>query len=227
MKFKFCGNIDCPDWLISEITLLTKISTIKLRIISNNLISCILNNGKTLQDLRKSIEEMKFSPDDSTIVISVLEFIFRNSSKFDVEDIVLNQELQQLGLPQENADSISKVFKNQKENLKNKLRDQIFSFTKVIDVKHKISYLLADDMYNFIADKNIDKEERDTDKDLKPLDTKIDLIFKLNSPNVNSISSSGDNCENNYHITTNKITLGKLIGDLEKSLELIKKYKNS
>ena len=220
MKFKFCGNIDCPDWLISEITLLTKITTIKLRIISNNLVTCILNNGKTLQELRKSLEEMKFSSDDASIVLSVLEFIFKNAAKYDTEDIVLNQELQQLGLPQENADSISKVFKTQKESLKNKLKDQIFSFLKIVDVKHKVSYLLADDMYQYISD-NAKNEKENEEKEVKPLDTKLDLIFKLINTGTNSIK------ESSYHISTNKITLGKMIGDLEKSLELIKKYKNS
>jgi len=222
MKFKFCGNLDCPDWLISEITLLTKISTIKLRIISNNLITSILNNGKTLQDLRKSLEEMKLSPDDASIVISVLEFIFKNASKYEVEEIVLNQELQQLGLPQENADSISKVFKNQRESLKNKLKDQIFSLPKVVDVKYKVSYLLADDMYNFQTNTDINVEERESEKEFKPLDTKIDLILKLGGE---STLNSNDNKE--YHVSTNKLTLDKMIGDLEKSLEIIKKYKNS
>lgn len=234
MKFKFCGNVDCPDWLISEITLLTKINTIKLRIISNNFITCILNNGKNLADLRKSLEEMKLNPDDASIVLSVLEFIFKNSAKFDIEDIVLNQELLQLGIPQENADSISKVFKNQKENLKNKLRDKIFCFNKVIDVEHKISYVLADHLYPYGQSftKQEEAVEETIEKDFKPLDTKIDMIFKLNN-NVNesiidshSISTIST-LSSNYHLSTNKITLNKMVSDLEKALELIKKYKNS
>jgi hypothetical protein len=57
---------------------------------------------------------MNFSVDEATIIISVIEFIIKNSTNFDLEDMVLNQELQQLGLPQKNADSISKVYKNKK-----------------------------------------------------------------------------------------------------------------
>ena len=111
MKFKFCGNMDCPEWLVSEIIYLTKITNIKIRIISNNLISCILNDGKNYFEIRKTLEEMNFSDDEANVVMSVLEFILKNAAKFDVEDLILNQELQQLGLPQENAESISKVFK--------------------------------------------------------------------------------------------------------------------
>ena len=61
MKFKFCGNMDCPEWLVSEIIYLTKITNIKIRIISNNLISCIINDGKNYSDIRKSLEDMNFS----------------------------------------------------------------------------------------------------------------------------------------------------------------------
>ena len=120
MRFKFCGNIDCPDWLITEITYLTKFTSVKLRIISNQICRFIINKGANIQDLKKILDEMNLNEQESKIVISVLDFIFRNSAKFDVEDIALSQELQQLGLPQENAESISKVFKNQKLKFKNK-----------------------------------------------------------------------------------------------------------
>jgi hypothetical protein len=103
--------MDCPEWLVSEIIYLTKFTNIKIRIISNNLINCFLNDGKNYSDIRKTLEEMNFSEEESNIILAVLEFILKNAAKFDVEDLILNQELQQLGLPQENADSISKVFK--------------------------------------------------------------------------------------------------------------------
>jgi len=247
MKFKFCGNIDCPEWLISEITLLTKISTIKLRIISNNLVNCILSNGKNLPDLKKALLEMKLNQEDSTIVISVLEFIFKNSAKFDTEDIILNQELQQLGLPQENADSVSKVYKTHKENLKNKLRDQIFTFSKIKDVEYKIAYVLSDSFTDFRVDEsrvgtstststNMEEQENRVGN-IKSIGSKVDLILNVEgglsnimgdkAASSHDLDNSNSNSSNQFHISTDKITLEKMIKDLEKSLELIKKYKNS
>jgi hypothetical protein len=209
MKFKFCGNIDCPEWIISEIIFLTKISTVKLRIICNHIVIYIINNGKNLKEIKKMLEEMNFTETDALIIISVLEFIIKNSAKFDVEDIILNQELQQLGLPQENADSISKVFKNSRENLKSLLKQDVFSMNKINQIDYKISYVLANNFTDFDVKNDNDVDDGEGDYKINNIDSvKINLCF-----------------DRKYHLTTDKEMLGKLINDLEKSAELIKKYK--
>ena len=213
MRFKFCGNIDCPDWLITEITYLTKFTSVKLRIISNQICRFIINKGSNIQDLKKILDEMNLNEQESKIVISVLDFIFRNSAKFDVEDIALNQELQQLGLPQENADSISKVFKNQKLKLREFLKGDIFSFNIINDVNFKNSYTLSDNYTNF---NYVNEKENELDEDnynIQSLEkTRINLCFNIQN-------------NKNYVISMDKDSLGKLIQDLEKCSEVIKKYK--
>ena len=213
MRFKFCGNIDCPDWLITEITYLTKFTSVKLRIISNQICKFIINKGSNIQDLKKILDEMNLNEQESKIVISVLDFIFRNSAKFDVEDIALNQELQQLGLPQENAESISKVFKNQKLKLREFLKNDIFSFNIINDVNFKNSYTLSDNYTNF---NYVNEKENELDEDnynIQSLEkTRINLCFSIQN-------------NKNYVISMDKDSLGKLIQDLEKCSEVIKKYK--
>ena len=213
MRFKFCGNIDCPDWLITEITYLTKFTSVKLRIISNQICKFIINKGSNIQDLKKILDEMNLNEQESKIVISVLDFIFRNSAKFDVEDIALNQELQQLGLPQENAESISKVFKNQKLKLREFLKGDIFSFNIINDVNFKNSYTLSDNYTNF---NYVNEKENELDEDnynIQSLEkTRVNLCFNIQN-------------NKNYVISMDKDSLGKLIQDLEKCSEVIKKYK--
>ena len=213
MRFKFCGNIDCPDWLITEITYLTKFTSVKLRIISNQICRFIINKGANIQDLKKILDEMNLNEQESKIVISVLDFIFRNSAKFDVEDIALSQELQQLGLPQENAESISKVFKNQKLKLREFLKNDIFSFNIINDVNFKNSYTLSDNYTNF---NYVNEKENELDEDnynIQSLEkTRINLCFNIQN-------------NKNYVISMDKDSLGKLIQDLEKCSEVIKKYK--
>jgi hypothetical protein len=33
MRFEFCGNSDCPEWVLAEISLINKMSVVKLKII--------------------------------------------------------------------------------------------------------------------------------------------------------------------------------------------------
>ena len=33
MRFDFCGNVDCPEWALAEVSLLNRISAIKLKLI--------------------------------------------------------------------------------------------------------------------------------------------------------------------------------------------------
>ena len=179
MKFKFCGNRDCPDWLITEIIFLTKISSVKLRILSNQICKFILNKGENINDIKKILLDLNLSEKEASIVISVLDFIFRNASKFDVDDNILNQELQQLGLPQEIAESISKVFKREKNKLREFLKFDVFSFNSINNIDYKFSYSLCNQFNNFdyINEKESEEinEENYTIKSLEKI--RINLNF--------------------------------------------------
>ena len=210
MKFKFCGNRDCPDWLITEIIFLTKISSVKLRILSNQICKFILNKGENINDIKKILLDLNLSEKEASIVISVLDFIFRNASKFDVDDNILNQELQQLGLPQEIAESISKVFKREKNKLREFLKFDVFSFNSINNIDYKFSYSLCNQFNNFdyINEKESEEinEENYTIKSLEKI--RINLNF-----------------DDNYKLNIDKEILGKLIQDLEQCSKSIKKFK--
>lgn len=214
MKFKFCGNIDCPDWLLSEIIYLTKISSVKLRILSNQACTYILTKGRNHPDLKKILEEMNFTSDEASIIISVLEFILKNAAKFDVDELALNQELLQLGLMQENADSISKVFKNQKIKLREKLKDSVQFFNTIKGIEYKMSYVLSNQYSNFELVNNKENENINEDNyQISNLEkTKVNLLFNLHNGK-------------DFHLIIDKEKLGQLINDLEKCSQSIKKYK--
>ena len=220
MKFKFCGNVDCPDWLITEIVYLSKITPVKLRILGNLICKYIMKEGDT-QKIKKMLEEMNLSSEEVTIVISSLCFIIKSSAKFGVDDMILSQELQQLGLPQDIADAISKVYKKNKDILRNYLKEDIFSFNKVSDVHYKTSYCLADKYNDFDCKNEKENEEINEDNyNINSLEkTEITLCFDLKDRN----KKEGENKK--YLINLNKETLGKLIQDLENYSNAIKKYK--
>ena len=215
MKFKFCGNSDCPDWLITEITYLTKITPVKLRILGNLICKHIMKEGD-LEKVNKILEEMNLSEEEIKIVISSLTFIIKSSGKFDVDDMMLSQELQQLGMPQDNADAIAKVYKKNKDALRVFLKDDIFSFNKITDVHFKTSYCIANKYNNFECVNEKESEEINEDNYNIGSMEKIDvtLCFDLKGNNLDK-----------YLVNMNKDTLGKLIQDLESYSKTIKKYK--
>ena len=218
MKLKFCGNVDCPDWLITEITYLTKITPVKLRILGNLICKYIMKEGDT-QKITKILEEMNLSPEEITIVISSLCFIIKSSGKFNVDDMMLSQELQQLGLPQDNADAISKVYKKNKDVLRAFLKEDIFSFNKINDVHFKTSYIIADKYNNFDCVNEKENEELNEDNyTINSLEkTEITLCLDLKGKNKNK----GEK----FLVSMNKEALGQLIQDLENYSSVIKKYK--
>ena len=218
MKFKFCGNVDCPDWLITEITYLTKITPVKLRILGNLICKYIMKEGDT-QKINKILEEMNLSSEEITIVISSLCFIIKSSAKFNVDDLMLSQELQQLGLPQDNADAISKVYKKNKEILRKYLKEDIFSFNKINDIHFKTSYCMADKYNNFDCTNEKENEAIEDNYIINSLEkAEITLCFDLKGKDK---KKDGDK----YLVNMDKETLGKLIQDLEHYSGVIKKYK--
>ena len=221
MKFKFCGNVDCPDWLITEIVYLSKITPVKLRILGNLICKYIMKEGDTVK-IKKILEEMNLTSEEITIVISSLCFIIKTSAKFNVDDMVLSQELQQLGLPQDTADAISKVYKKNKDILRGYLKEDIFSFNRVSDVHFKSSYCMADKYNDF--DCNNEKESEEITEDNYVINnlekTEITLCFDLKERNKKEVEEN-----KKYLVNMNKETLGKLIQDLENYSNAIKKYK--
>jgi len=218
MKFKFCGNVDCPDWLITEIIYLSKITPVKLRILGNLICKYIMKEGDT-QKINKILEEMNLTPEEITIVISSLCFIIKSSGKFNVDDLMLSQELQQLGLPQDNADAISKVYKKNKDILRNFLKEDIFSFNKINDVHYKTSYCIADKYNNFDYINEKENEAIEDNFIINSLEkTEITLCFDLKGKDKNKEGGK-------YLVNMDKETLGKLIQDLENYSSVIKKYK--
>lgn len=206
MKFKFCGGLDCPEWLISEIFYLNKINSVKLRIITSHIATIITNKSNDYSKIIKLLEEIDFSNKEIHIIIAIIHFILKYSSKFEVDSITLNQELQMLGIPQENIDSIVKVYKSNELKMRAVLIEDIFKFSELEDFKWKISIILASNSVSF--DKvTIEKLKEDEETKMKiennPFPKKVIINLK----------------NKNYEFS--KEMLGLMINEIEKGLNLI------
>lgn len=147
MKFTFCGGFDAPDWLLSEIATLSNISSVRVKLLCNEIILKL--HGKQINYSkidRLTSDIIEFSSSDIKAILSALHFILANAIRNAVDAEVLSAELQQLGLPKESANAIKRSYvKNQRSLFDSICNEQILSLTTV-DCAHmewNIDYILS------------------------------------------------------------------------------------
>ncbi|KAM3827975.1 COMM domain-containing protein 4 isoform 2-T2 [Vipera latastei] len=108
MRFRFCGDLDCPDWVLAEISTLAKISSVKLKLICAQVLRDVLGEGIDYDKILKLTSDARFEIGDVKATVAVLNFILSSAAKYNVDSESLSSELQQLGLPKVSClDSVS------------------------------------------------------------------------------------------------------------------------
>uniref|UniRef100_A0A8C0WT07 COMM domain-containing protein 4 n=1 Tax=Castor canadensis TaxID=51338 RepID=A0A8C0WT07_CASCN len=109
-RFRFCGDLDCPDWVLAEISTLAKISSVKLRLLCSQVLKELLGQGIDYEKILKLTADAKFESGDVKATVAVLSFILSSAAKHSVDGESLSSELQQLGLPKEHAASLCRCY---------------------------------------------------------------------------------------------------------------------
>eukprot|EP00899_Mesostigma_viride_P009524 jgi/Mesvir1/18573/Mv17082-RA.1 len=122
MKFHFCGGHDVPDWLLAEIFTLSKISSVRIKLLSMQAINNITEGSFEPAALEKFAADCKMGVDDVRACMAALRFIVSNATKFGVDDTTLKRELMQLGLPREHGDMLCRPYKDHRERMADRLR---------------------------------------------------------------------------------------------------------
>lgn len=72
-----------------------------------------------------------------------MHFIITNAAKYDVEDRVLIQEIQQLGLPKENSDTVAKQYRENKDALRDQMQKDSYRLSRLIACNWRVDHILA------------------------------------------------------------------------------------
>lgn len=101
MRFRFLGDLDAPDWILAEVAILSKMSSVRMKLLCRQIISQVLGRTPQHDKITKLTTSTRIQLDDRDIkaLLAALFFIFNNAGKNDVDPDILNRELQQLGLP--------------------------------------------------------------------------------------------------------------------------------
>ena len=129
MKFRFCGGRDCPDWLLAEITTISRLTSIKAKLVCMKVVQALIAIQKEHQipdpdKLTSLTADAKLSLADIQATVAALNFILTSAAKYDCDVESVISELQQLGLPKEHSSTIGKVFGDNKLALRERHKEQ-------------------------------------------------------------------------------------------------------
>ncbi|XP_045651117.1 COMM domain-containing protein 4 isoform X2 [Ursus americanus] len=119
-RFRFCGDLDCPDWVLAEISTLAKI----------------------YEKILKLTADARFESGDVKATVAVLSFILSSAAKHSVDGESLSSELQQLGLPKEHAASLCRCYEEKQSPLQEHLRACSLRVNRLAGVGWRVDYTL-------------------------------------------------------------------------------------
>lgn len=123
MKFRFCGDADVPDWILVEINTLSRLSSIKLKLLSQVVAQGIINPPISFEKAEKLFADSKLDNDhDLQACIACISYILTAATRFNIDSNILQSELLQLGLPREHSTAIKRVLDDQLPNLTEKFK---------------------------------------------------------------------------------------------------------
>uniref|UniRef100_A0A9L0TCZ7 COMM domain containing 4 n=2 Tax=Equus TaxID=9789 RepID=A0A9L0TCZ7_HORSE len=143
MRFRFCGDLDCPDWVLAEISTLAKISSVKLRLLCSQVLKELLGQGIDYEKILKLTADARFDSGDVKATVAVLSFILSSAAKHSVDGESLSSELQQLGLPKEHAASLCRCYEEKQSPLQEHLRASSLRVNRLAGVGWRVDYTLS------------------------------------------------------------------------------------
>ncbi|XP_032683679.1 COMM domain-containing protein 4 [Odontomachus brunneus] len=109
MKFRFLGDGDCPDWLLAEINTLSRMTSIKMKILGQTVAKYLTEGELNEEKVKKITQDANLDIGDAKAMVAALELIFTSSARYSVSAADLNSELQQLGLPREHSTAVARL----------------------------------------------------------------------------------------------------------------------
>ncbi len=209
MKFEFCGGIDCPEWVLSEVALLNKITAIKLRMILNQIFKKIISLPYEEDKLIKLCKDCKLNPQDTQCLLALIQFILTSAGRFGISEQNFQKELLQMGIAIENVTALVKVYQDNKETLMEALVGSSFKVSRIEDLQYKISYMLASSSSGFAIS---------SEGAAEPLETIVTVNMKVRE------FPSGVDREHKVKFGTTKEKFLQMSTDLKEALGLMKQF---
>lgn len=195
MIFKFLGNTDAPDWVLSEMYTLSLVSSVRIKFILQEIYKMLLGKSVDYTIIDRHLIESKINESQKKSVLMLLAFILENSAKFNTEPEDLHQELSQLGAPHAHASTITRLYRDIRPNLRKYMSQNIvrFNVSHANEYRSDIVLLTSDSL------KRIDRE-------------RISIRFN-------------QKCGENFLVSMTAQQANDLIRELSTCIDIMKSYK--
>ena len=120
MRFRFCGDLEAPTWLLHEVPTLSEISSVRLKLLAKQVLQQLLRGSLDYGKALRFTTPKGAAPDAAVArgAVAAVHFVVASAVKYDVDDGVFATELEQLGLPRENAAAILRPYRESKGALR-------------------------------------------------------------------------------------------------------------
>ena len=143
MKFRFCGDLDCPDWVLAEISVLSKMTSIKIRLLVSQILRKILSRETDYESIEKLAGDPKFDCSEFKAGVAAISFILKNATRYGVDSETLSNELQQLGLQKDNSNALCKLYNEKIDKLTVCLKESSFRTSRIEKIDWRVDYVLG------------------------------------------------------------------------------------
>ena len=129
MRFRFLGGSDAPDWLLAEVSVLSKMSSVRMKLIARQIINQLSGHGVAYDKITKltSSSRIQLEPSDIKALIAALHYVYASAVRWSVEASVLLMELEQLGLPKDVCTAMVKEYQAARDELRQHMKQQTLS----------------------------------------------------------------------------------------------------
>ncbi|CEG49325.1 hypothetical protein L917_08320 [Plasmopara halstedii] len=136
VKFRFCGGLEPPDWVLAELPLL---SGEQSKVTPENVIAMCeaIGSDITKQDVNEA-QDLFTKAADAKATVALLRFILTHAAKFNIESVDLVKELEQLGMHYLVAEAIAKSYEDLRKCIRDQQRLQRFQFPGIQQVEWKV-----------------------------------------------------------------------------------------
>jgi len=138
MRFKCFGDLDAPDWILAEISVLSKISSVRMKLIVSQVIASLRGTAMDYAKIAKLTSDAGFEPSEIKAAVAALEHILKSAAKYDCDAGKLESELQQLGLPKEHSSSLCRPYREQQSALRESLASNTLRLPGLDSVRWRV-----------------------------------------------------------------------------------------